>query len=145
MDTLGPLLYDLGYMRATLESLWSNLEKHRFPQIDFNDFMHLQCHFGITLRLLWAYESDFDVMLVHSGATLGSLWDTLGSLRDTLGSLGATLEYFWVILGLKWSHSGTLWRHLGALWDTWGPFWATLGLLWGWIWITFGQFGLTFA
>ena len=32
LDTLGSLLYDLGYMRVTLESLWSNFEKHSFSQ-----------------------------------------------------------------------------------------------------------------
>ena len=32
LDTLGSLLHDLGYMRVTLESFWSNFKKHSFFQ-----------------------------------------------------------------------------------------------------------------
>ena len=49
LDTLGGLLYDLGYMRVTLEPLWSNFEKHSFSYIDFNDLMHLRGQLGVTL------------------------------------------------------------------------------------------------
>ena len=49
LDTLGSFLYDLGYMRVTLESLWFNFEKHSFSQIDFNDLMHLRGQLGVTL------------------------------------------------------------------------------------------------
>ena len=52
LDTLGLLLYDLGYMRVTLESLRPNFEIYIFL-VDSNNFMHQWCQFDIALEALF--------------------------------------------------------------------------------------------
>ena len=54
LDTLGSLLYDLGYMRVALESLRSNFEKQSFSK---SIFMIL-CIYGVNLTSLWKQFSS---------------------------------------------------------------------------------------
>ena len=67
---------------------------------DVNDFMHLWGHFEVTLKVVWAYEADFEVTLGHSGVTLGSLLDTFGSL------FGAFWDHLRVTLGVTFGYFG---------------------------------------
>ena len=48
LDTLGSLLHDLGYMRVTLESFWSNFGKHLF----FQQILMILCIYGVSLTSL---------------------------------------------------------------------------------------------
>ena len=70
-----------GYMRVTLESLWSIFKKHSFSQsilmILCNSGVHLG-DLGGTLGSLLAYEGDFGTLWYQFGSTLEALWTSEG-------------------------------------------------------------------